>query len=247
MQKNFSHTIRDTYTKIKRPIAIILLFIVIISQLVPIHAVQISAIGILSLILVELLIDIHKKVTEEEKTILFTDFFNVTVSMRDKILSRVNKKRTIHIRALGMSMGHAWQFISSIIVPILQSADNRIINLEIAIIDSRWDEINKINPDWKIRSEANYMEISNFIANNREVIEEKGWNISIYRYRHIPNWHGILIDEDTLFQSTCFWSGDKITGAENQYELLSSFESGSSLYKINRFKSWFNHIKNNSY
>jgi hypothetical protein len=165
--------------------------------------------------------------------------------MREVILDRVNRKREIHIRALGMSMGHAWQFLVGTLLPILLDNNKQRVILEIAMLDSNWSELPKINPDWISRSAANLKEINRFIEDNKEKLTKKGWSIKVYTYDYVPNWHGILLDEDILFLSSCFWTGKKLSGGENQYELITPTEGASEQFKIRQFKSWFDYIKTN--
>ena len=143
-------------------------------------------------------------------------------------------------------MGHAWQFLVSTLLPILLDNNKQKVVLEIAMLDSDWSELPKINPDWVSRSATHFKEITRFIEDNEEILTKKGWEIKIYTYRYVPNWHGILVDKDMLFLGSCFWTGKKISGGENQYELITPTEGVSEQFKIKQFKSWFEYIKTTS-
>lgn len=239
----FSDTLRKIYGAIKRPLAIAMVVIVVLADLVPVPVAQTTALGVLAIIMVEILFDIHKQLTEANIPRIFPDFISAAVAMRDAILEALSRKQSVRIRALGMSMGHAWPFLSSVLLPVLQSQEQKVVHLEVAMLDGHWDELARLNPYWAVRANAHHDEIVRFVESNREKLLNKGWRVDIYRYRHVPNWHGILLDDDKLFLSTCSWKDDILMGAENQYEFLLSSDRELGLYRIGQFISWFERIK----
>jgi hypothetical protein len=231
------------YQSLKKPLAFLLVVAAFLSQLVPLPAVQLAALVTLGLIIVEVLFDIRSNLGRNETVRVYSDFYEASNQIREEILSKLARKRHIRIRALGMSMDHAWRFLANTITPLLDDDTDQKIELDIAILDSRWDELPKINQSWAALAESNYMEILRYLRDNAKSLAAKGWEITVHRYSYMPNWHGILIDSDSLFMSTCFWKNGKLTGAENQYELLSSSDAELGIHRINQFITWFDFIK----
>lgn len=243
--RSFASVARDTYSRIKPVIAMLLAGAIVIAPAIPLDGLQVAAIGALGVIILETLFDIHRIVNIREQSQIYAEFFDAAQAMKSAIIEYAKRKRHVRIRALGMSMGHAWPFLINILQPLLDSNVQCSINLEIAMLDSKWQQLEKINPNWKAKSETLYDEINRFSKANLEKLNAKQWHISVVVYSHMPNWHGILLDEELLFLSTCFWRDGKLTGAENQYELYRSSDKQLGVHRISQFVTWFDYIKAN--
>ena len=231
------------YHKARRPIAFALVVIAAFPRLIPVPNIQLAALVALGAIILETLFEVQKQVATNKPSRVFPEFYSVSQEIQRSIAKTIDTKHVVHIRALGMSMGHAWPFLVNTLQPFLASNQKQEVHLEIAILDSRWNDLQSINSDWPARSKTNFDEIERFFEVNRKRLTDKGWLVSVYRYRHIPNWHGVLIDNDALFLSTCFWRDKKLMGAENVYELFLRNESEVGAQRIYEFISWFEYIR----
>jgi hypothetical protein len=238
--------LRRGYTSIKRPLAFLLILTVIIGSIVPIPAIQIAAIGLLGIIILETLFDIQSKFISKDRRVVFAEFFEASNFMKQVILSRVERNQCVQIRALGMSMGHAWPFLTNTLTPLLDREMRQTVELHIAMLDGNWEELSRINPDWSSRAKTNLSEILRFINSHEKRLAAKEWTVTVHQYRHMPNWHGILIDDDLLFLSVCFWRNNRLTGAENGYELLSASDESLGRHRIAQFKTWFEFVSRSS-
>lgn len=236
---SFATMLRKFYRAIRRPMAWVLVVVAAASPLAPIPEIQIAALGALGLIILELLFELHKQVTQEKDVVVFSEFYEVSLALRGAIADRLHGNQRVCIRALGMSMGHAWPFLANTLVPILERDGRQVVDLQIAMLDAQWDRLEDLNPAWADRVGGNYRQILRFANEHRTLLERKGWRVSVHRYSHMPNWHGILIDQDLLFLGTCYWKSGLLTGGENQYELFRASESELATHRIEQFLSWF--------
>lgn len=234
------------YRKLRRPIAFALVIIAVFPRIVPIPNVQLAALVALGLIIFETLLEIQKQLTSDKPARVFPNFYSVCQEINQAIVKRLERRSEIHIRALGMSMGHAWPFFANTLQPLLSENRKQKVTLEIAMLDSRWAELDSVNPDWLARSKTNCDEIQRFVEERRAQLEKKRWSVTVHLYRHMPNWHGVMIDEDILFLSTCYWDQDKLVGADNLYERFDKNADEVSSRRISEFTSWFGRIRNNS-
>jgi hypothetical protein len=236
-------TIGKAYQHSKRPAALALVFIAAVGSVLTSTAVQVAALTALCAILVEVLFEIQRYTIEHSRPRSFDNFYDVSLHIEEQIQQRMKRTRKVQIRAIGMSMGHAWPFLSEILRKLLDS-NAGAINLHLAIIDSQWNELAQVNPHWGQTADGNVARISTFAEANISRLLTSGSTITISRYAHMPNWHGVLLDDDVLFESTCIWQGDTLAGAENEYERhVVSDPIGAA--RIGRFTSWFGYNTRN--
>jgi hypothetical protein len=236
-------SVATAYRQSKRPIGVILVFIAALGSVLPSAGIQIAALTALGGIILEVLFEIQSHTIDHARPRSFGNFYDVSLHIQEQIWQRIKRNRRIKIQAIGMSMGHAWPFLSDVLRKILDESAGAI-DLHLAIIDSSWDQLAQINPHWGHTADGNVARISSFADINQARLVASGSHITVSRYAHMPNWHGVLLDEEVLFESTCIWQGEVLAGAENEYELhVMSDTSGAA--RITRFKSWFNYATRN--
>ncbi|MCH8945120.1 MAG: hypothetical protein IH910_10090 [Proteobacteria bacterium] len=228
------------YNLFRRPTAYILMALAIAGQFLNVGILPSAALLALGIIVLELLFDLHKTLqSQTPTTTLFNDFYDASRAMTIEINRVLDLKNKITICALGMSMGHGWSFLRGTLEPLLHNGRNVEVELNIAMLDPSWHEIDKLNPSWKDRAGANLAEINRFITDSRELMDRYSWSINIHTYRHMPNWHGVCINNDKLFLSHCYWKRGYLTGAENIYERINRDDGAHESSRVSHFMSWF--------
>lgn len=195
----------------------------------------------LGVLVIAVLFDLEKTVIHRLSTSRFEDFHDVAADMRAVALRRAGKDN-FRLDAIGMSMGHAWTLISGVLDTLLRDTNARNIQINISMLDPTWPELHQLNPGWAARAPANHTAIVDYIARHQNDFNQRHWTFALHTYRHMPNWHGICLDDQVLFLSTCSWQSAELTGGENEYERLErgSGDKNDRLFAI--FRSWSTHI-----
>jgi hypothetical protein len=237
--------IREAYATAQRPLAFALVGLVLLGQFIDSQEVQFAAIGALGLIALETLFEIHQRmVVGQAGPRAYDEFFETTPDIVMDIQRSIDRSDQVHVRALGMSMGHAWTFLVNSLEPYSRRAGKRTrIKIEIAMLDPEWSVLAALHPAWKVRAEAHFNEIDSYITSKKSALEATGWSIDLYTYGHMPNWHGILVNETVLYQGTCTWRDGRLTGADDAYERDVADNSPSEYKAIQRYLSWFRYIE----
>jgi hypothetical protein len=238
---DLSQSVHRAYERLKKPAAYAFVGLALLGAVVQSMPLQVAALGALGVLILETLFAIRKHIEELETPRVFADFFETTAAMRSEMLRRLERNGSLRVRAMGMSMGHAWPFFMNTLAPLLRDGKHAI-SLDIAMLDADWPDLVALNPGWVSRAKANADDIARLGASVSVAMQGSGSSLGLSLYRHMPNWHGVLIDDDLLFLSTCFWQGGTLTGAENRYELLSNGDPLLGAPRITQFRSWFDHI-----
>lgn len=238
-------TFKKYYDRLKKYAIFLITGIIVISEFIEMPKyIQTISILTLCIMILEILFEIRDNVSKKSQNITFGEFYDVSLEMKKIILEELKSKNKIKIRAIGMSMGHAWQFFYNTLNPILTNPnDSSLVELEIAMLNSSWADLESINPYWRQKSNTNRDLISQFIHISEANINQKKWSIKLYSYSYMPNWHGVLINDNILYLSTCYWKDNLLQGGENPYEFIKSDGTKETELKISHFLNWFNHIK----
>lgn len=236
----FGKIVRRWYRKLQRPCVFTLLAIAVFAKFLNQTQLLLTSLAALGVILLELLLEIHHRlIPDDDRPTIVTDFYGASELMRDQIHEIAKRRKTIHIRALGMSMSHAWPFLKQSILPLLQSQRNLKVTLEIAMLDPQWQGIDSFNATWRDKASLFEKDFAAFKDDHSKLIRQEKWSLTVSYYRHLPNWHGILIDDRFLYLSSCIWTPSGLTGAENPYEIIDSQRSASEQMRVCQYLSWF--------
>lgn len=240
-RRSLADIFRAAYAGAKKPTAFLLVVLAGVGSVLPMIELQVAALVACGAIALEVLFDLRKSVSRLFVPHVFADFFETTAAMRDEILSRLDHDRRVTIKAMGLSMGHAWPFLINSLTNRFRAGSEKI-DLQIAMLDPSWPELTWVNPDWAARARTNIDEIERYAELLRPVLTSSGSTISLSVYAYMPNWHGVLINDEVLFLSTCFWRNGCLTGAENRYELLFASDPHLGAPRTSQFRSWFDRI-----
>ena len=236
----FGHQIRQIYERSRKPLAIILVILAVLLRVIPGLGTpaMLGALAASAVIIISMLFEIHKEVTERSINTVYPDFYEASMDMRAAISKAADRDNRLTLRWLGMSMGHAWPFLLNTLNPLMNGRRPIQTRVELAFLDFEWPELETINPQRIETAKANFESVNRFRQDHQPVLAEKGWSIDAWLYRHMPNYHGLLINERELFLSTCGWQEMKLSGAGNPYERFST-NDGFGKKKVELFQQWF--------
>jgi len=226
----------------------LLLVLAVVLQIIhnPItQIIQIGAIILLGLFVLQVLFEILEKPTILDRPQRFYDFYQALPVMKEYFENSLKRENTLSIGWLDTSLEHALTFVNNVLKPILHDNRRNVMKIELTMVDPSWPEIEKINSSWLALGKSNYESLRVFMEVYKEVIKNQGWSIEISLYHHLPNFQGFLINSQHLFFSACTWK-DGFLSDDNPFELYHTDDRFGGKEKIEQFISWFDHCQKES-
>jgi hypothetical protein len=231
------------YNRGRAGIAYALVAFALAPQFLPLPAgVSYSALSVLGFVGVSVLFDVEARLQVAESANRFSQFYEVAAAMRSAALSRADRSG-LHLQAVGMSMGHAWTFLAALLDEIAADPHVRDVKVDVAMLDPEWDQLEAINPHWAARCRPNRQAMETYSNTKMADQATRNWALQIHTYRHMPNWHGICLDGEILFLSTCSWRDGNLVGGENEYERFERGRGDRSARAFELFESWLGAIQ----
>ena len=253
----FYEKIRNYYEKTKKAITIILVFFTAILEFLPTQifdffqpevtqSVKAGLIFTLLVILLQLLFDIHKQLREH-----LNEIKPITSNqLLQEIGELVSNYSTINIQYVGVAGRHGW---FTVINKLLEEGSefsvlNRKVIIDIALISQEIkDEINSGTNRY-----SSIDTVTSEIGRLKSIYKKKGKDIEInlYRYDHMPNFIGFLVNGNFLFSSFAYWEKQDsdwiLRGGGTDYIVYDKNDNFGGDYYIKRFEKWFEYIKSKS-
>ncbi len=261
-KKSFTEKIREFYQKSKASLAYILLATILLTQFLPeniLHSTigSFSQLGLFTsfgFLMLEILFEINKQVSKKETDRLKRyDDWNEALPDAKAILDRqIEKENIVKIKIIGVSLRHHWYFVKGIIEPLLRIGKKVEISLEMAMLGDKFYETHSdivtedFEDKYKLSGQAIEKEIKRFKKEFNDQFQTAKWNIELYKYNHLPNIVGILIDNNYLFTGLTFLKNGTFRAGGSDYDLYTEDDTFGGHDKIDIFNSWFEYIKSKS-
>ena len=250
---SFIDRLRQGWEKAKKPLAfLIMIFAAFLSsplqELLPDSVSEYALAGTvlaLSLILMEMAFQIYEEVLKDDAKLNIIN----SNELYGKISSIVKNEKSITIQFIGVAGRNGWQNVIEKFM-MEKSSDSIInkikFNIEVALLDpkecdrhmdifERFDMVSSVVKQIERKAEH--------IQN----ITEDGSNLSLYLYDHMPNMLGLLINDNYLFLTNCYWEEEAgrlhLRAGGTDYFAYSKGDDFGGQENIARFKGWFNYIK----
>ena len=228
-------------------IFVALLVDVLPSELFPgnsIESIQIGLIFTLSLIILEVVFDIYDRVKDSNKRIKIIK----SNDLLENIHRLVEHDRSIDIDYVAIAGRHGWNTVlAKFLDPEndLNLLNKRQVNVRIALVaDSVLDELG----DGKTRYSTVDAIIEEIEFAKKKLAREGYQNIKIeiYRYHHLPNFIGFMINENYLFTAMSYWESqdDKpanLRGGGTDYLVYDKNDGFGGAFFVKRFTGWFSY------
>ena len=257
---NIFKKISGFYENFKEPIAYLLLTLVLILQYIDVEWIQTGVTIALGFLILQVLLNIGKEVVKKHTAEL--DKWHSWEEVDTKIVESINKiannEEKLHIIILGISLRRAWHMIQQFIESNCIRKNTyhlSSINIELAIVDPEWLDGRKNSYDFDSYiykkyypySENTMSAIDEFKKEFSEILERKKIQIEIYKYKHMPNIYGVLINDRELYRGICHWEWygkrPNLVASGGEYELYKQGDTFGGSEKITEFKSWFKYCK----
>jgi hypothetical protein len=164
-------------------------------------------------------------------------------------LKRLVATRKLDIKWLGTGMEYGAPILPDLLQTLVGSVSECDIALSIAMLDSDWEFVRHLRPDWPDGVRKSYDKLMALAALYREqqhTLKKRKVSIAVRTYQYIPNWHGLVIDDSQFYVGLCSWkesvpgSGKiALAGAENPYVVLCAENRGFESWLAAAFLGWF--------
>ncbi len=188
----------------------------------------------------------------------FNDFRTSLLAAEDCIndfIARQHKKGhkniCIDIKLKTISMTYSWQgFVLPTIPHLLEKYPNLKINLSILMVaHEHLAELDLQDSDitWAENSKQRESDLQIFCKHAANY--QGRLSITAKKYRNLPYWHGVLVNNEQLFLGRTSWTFNRpspsLNGGQNNYRYYDrSSVDGSA--RVELFNSWFQYFSNHS-
>jgi hypothetical protein len=238
--------IRRLYLSLRGLLAIILIVVAFLTGQFEIPIAKESALVAATLIMVSILLEIHKEVTSASPNRRFPRFHDAALEFRSKVEELAQRKGRVDIKWLGMGMDYGAPMLDDIISCLKSESFDIKVALNICMLDPEWEHLPAINDTWSHKGRSAIQSLSSLYDRLTGDDQRLQVTLDLHLYRHMPNWHGFMIDDRYLYLSKCSWDGERLLGGENEYELIDKTESDGSRREIECFMGWFNYCSKDS-
>jgi hypothetical protein len=230
---------KQAYSRIYKPLAYILVALAIVPQFAPVpNSVTVGALCTLGFIILASIFSIEEDLRIPGSEERFREFYDAATEIREAVMARASRQG-VRVQALGMSMGHAWTFISGLLDSLAMDNNIRNVRVWVAMLDPDWDQLPRLNPTWPDRTRIHRESMLQYFSDHAALVNKRRWEFELRLYHHTPNWHGICLDGEVLFLSTCSWRNGRLVGGENEYERFTRGEGPRSDRAFELYESWF--------
>jgi hypothetical protein len=178
----------------------------------------------------------------------YRDFTDAWPDIENTVTSYLNANEDVSIHILAVTSQFSWRYIVEDHIEEFLRLGNRKqkISVELAIVNPKllneWQQ-SKLKVD--VRRTLEGIEV--FMDRHADTLKQGRLAISIYQFDNIPHWHGILINNDTLFQGTARWiiQGDsfELTVGQNSYRKFRRNDRFRGTDMIILFENWLESYK----
>ena len=242
-QHAFPLVLAETYARLRKPAAYFLLFITITLGTLFGWRFAVASLLALGVIVLEVLFAVLKELTPKRET-SFPNHDAALPAMRRSLQESMEKRRHASspcvVRYICTSGRKVWPFFKDFLLDRMYEPGPINLKIEIAMMDPEWGGIPDRNRSDRAR--ATESEIADFKQKHSEALTEKKCSIAVYKYSHMPNWHGLLLDGRGLFLSTYLWTRDgDLRSSAQPFELYEASEGPKARERIRLFGGWFDY------
>lgn len=168
--------------------------------------------------------------------------------LKKLLLEQRHHNEKIKIRAMGLCLHKSFPKLSQFLMT--QNIENVRIEIRLMTLDPTCNAWKSLNRRWPTLLETFRSDLDDFIDTltdryKKNLNSEDGnLDISIKHctYTHMPNFHGVMINGEDLFLSSCMWdSKEKLSAGQNVYEHFQKGYSDFHDHKLRLYRRWFDY------
>jgi hypothetical protein len=186
-----------------------------------------------------ILLEIHGRTVPPQT--IFASHQVVAALLYEEIQAAVAQHGKCEISWIGVTMQSAWLTLENALGR--KMADGTVRNVHIRLLQSDPQYIGSVLGDDDSNPQLTreqWEHIVRFARRNQAALEEATSSIEIAQYAYMPNYHGLLINDDVLFLATVRWTGEDFSELSVPHEPFERFDRSSArgIYMIDLYKAW---------
>ncbi len=258
----FYKRLKEAYVAFKREICFFMLFLILLIQIFPtvilstnlsedtVLNVKISILVFLGLQFINVLFDMYEKVQQDIRRVTIIE----SNDLLENIYRLVKNENEISIKYITIAGSTGW---GDVLCKFLDKADShcllakRKIKIEIATIaESFLCQLGEKGHRYEsVSSTVDEIQRSMLRLKNNGY---KNVDIQLYRYTHMPNFIGYLVNDNYLFSTLAYWELEDgsennlvLRGGRRPHIVYDKNDGFGGDYYINKFKGWFRYVVDN--
>ena len=245
--KAFLSTLRRHILQ-KQSLALALFAIVTLATLLDFAPLQRGAALALILLGIQILFEINDKVSETRKVSWYSTFQGALPAISQLIEEKVTRGQVVHVRWVGVTQEAGWPFVQNLFLRELEGEYGRrgALIVELALLDPDGRICQREDGPDKDQIRATREKINRFDRLHAAGLEEHKSSLSLYLYDYRPTWHALMVDDDTLFYSTCMPQNLGFASPQGGTELIVAGSSEQETERVRHFTAWFECIAKES-
>jgi hypothetical protein len=177
---------------------------------------------------------------------LYSNFAEVEDRLTKLLQELKAKNKPIHVDVLGVSAKFTWQYFETFLTQILDKPP-RDLDLRIRIAVSSPAKLDDWGlTKWSKSCRHNLDTFKDYMETHCETLARHGIQLAIFEYDNLPHWHGVILNNTTLFQGRTEWirHGDDanwdLRVGEVEYREFHNDDHYGGKGRVERFLMWFN-------
>lgn len=255
---NFISQLIAAYPKMRPFIALALVIAVSLSPAIPDKNYKLAVTTALVITLVFLIFDVYKELLgrlalieghlKEPEPPTYDNYTESLPYMEKVITSYLSASANVQIRMLTVSAQFSWKnLIEDRIDKFLElGGRDTTINIELIVTQpnvlDHWEQ-----EKLKMDAYRTLTGIELFNQKYADVMKNGKLSLDVFLYDNIPHWHGILINNNTLFMGRARWiiKGNKydLTVGTNEYRMFQKGDRFRGTERVLLFENWFEAYK----
>lgn len=173
----------------------------------------------------------------------YIDFDEAWPTLSDLLLREIKSKMSqgekLKIRCMGLCLHKSFPKLKSFLLNKDNDISNLRIEIRLSILDVNCDSWKKLDSQWEGLMNAFNSQLDDFIKRIKAK-SDIDMSLKLTKYRHMPNFHGIMVNKHDLFLSGCMWdSHGNLTAGQNAYEYYKSGMSEHHDHMLRLYSRWF--------
>jgi hypothetical protein len=156
----------------------------------------------------------------------------------------------VKIDIIGVSARYSWRMAEDQLGPIIKKFDRRKLTVNVAVCTEeillRWNLTS-----WREDMKRTIQGIKDFSSIHHEAVESGNLNINHFEFDTLPQWHGVMINEKTLYMGRTEWifyadSPPAMKVGQCQYRKFEPSDRFGGEPRIKMFSNWMERLKKRS-
>lgn len=256
MNLSWIKIIKDAYKKSRPFLAFFSVIAVSLSPLILNTNYKIIAQTVLLSLLMSIILDLFKDLEKKYSIIndklglkeppTYEGFTAALPDIRESIIEKVLSNENIELKIIAVSTQFSWKNIVEVLLPKIMSFNNNSLKVKVNFVIvspnvlKDWGQ-KKLRLDCKRTIEGILLTIESDEV--KDYIDSGRLKLNVEIYDNMPHWHGVLINDDTLYMGRCKWDMDKerkeLLVGRRTYRKFTIEDRFQGYSRIEIFNNWY--------